>query len=191
MWRLKHEFNGLNEYFPLISDHDLLIAKEQFQNPVPYPYDLIKSFVFISYELSHVEHCPIFCLLQYGPPGGGCHFYFTLEGQSKNCFIGYLSSSRSSRTQLLMNITGDVNLVPKIGIDVGEQLAAGMGRGRSFGSCSGSGFHNVNNSSWTLDFNLRYSNSMNCWIVIYNYPLKAKLRMTVDNFNVSHYLLHI
>ena len=164
-----------------------MIAKEQFQTPVPYPYDLIKSFVFSSFELSHVEHCPIFCLLQHNP-GGGCHFYFTVEGQTKNCFIGLFLSSRGRSSQSVLNITGDISLVPKIGIDVGDQLTKGMGRGRSFGSCSGSGFHHVNDSNWTLDFNLRYSNSMNCWIVIYNYPLKAKLRMTVDSFNVSHYL---
>ena len=161
-------------------NRDLAVAKQSYQEPVQYPYDLIKQFVHTAMELSYIEHCPIFCLLKHDP-SGECEFYFTQEGQTQNCFLGFF---RSTRSRISLNTTSDVSMVPRKGFDVGDKIAYSMGRGRTFGACTGAGFHHVTSTNWTLDFNLRYSNHMNCWIVIYNYPLKAKLRMTVDSFSV-------
>ena len=162
-------------------NRDMIVAKQSYQEPVQYPYDLIKQFVHTAMELSHVEHCPIFCLLQHDP-SGACDFYFTIEGQTQNCFIGYF---RGSRSRILLNSTSDVLLYPRKGLDVGDTITTSMARGRTFGTCEGAGFHHVTSTNWTLNFNLRYTNHMNCWFVIYNYPMKVKLRMTVDNYSVK------
>ena len=178
---LEEQIRRITVYTVHKATHELTIAKEQFQAPVQYPYDLIKVFAYNAFDLSVLEHCPIFCLLQ-----PRCHFYFTVEGQSVNCVIG-LFAPTPSRSRIDMNLTQDVALVPIKGIDPANLLADGMGRGRTFGSCTGAGFHHVNGTDWKLRFNLRYNNGMNCYFVIYNYPLNAKLRMTVNRFNVSHY----